>query len=527
LSCKNKRTRVVCIEEIQEVVEAAGAAALGRAGVKEIAVYLDSKDNDVNGRNACLELCNSLYLSLGAELPKLMKLMGTSVSERSTSSIEDRIRQKNKQAGGVSAALANFANHCSSSQSTASQSASTSATSRAPLGLSVRTAHTEDSSEFMSPNRQGSRESYETSPSPFRLEITPPATITDEQRAKIFSAQSPRALTNVMGSEHMSPTVPSMAADWANTPGKTQLSPPNSIPRRASTAASGNLQFRQSRNHLEGIYADIAGKVDQYLDAMAASPNADQEDKVLTGLCDETKDYLKMLHSIAIGEWSQETLPEDDEALKQQIAPLCVRLTRCVAMSFNPSVCLQASPTSLFGIDVSLVAVSLATLFAIVRRGDLATVMDKECLTDIFQECLRRIVDPRLGAASADASPRSQESSKETIQQIVRALNIVLLRLAAEAPSGLVLGSLVQVLYLCIPAGEVEHSGPIAALPPTSMKPTSRLLLRVLGEEAKKQDPFSPPLDVRGLITDMHAFFARQPKIGTVDDTPLTAVKVL
>lgn len=188
LTCKNKRTRVVCIEEIQEVVEAAGAAALGRAGVKEIAVYLDSKDNDVNGRNACLELCNSLYLSLGAELPKLMKLMGTAVSERATSMIEDRVRQKNKQAGGVSAALANFANHCSSSASVASATASTvstSATSRAPSGLSVRTAHTEESADYTSPHRQGSRESYETSPSPFRLEITPPAAITEEQRAKV------------------------------------------------------------------------------------------------------------------------------------------------------------------------------------------------------------------------------------------------------------------------------------------------------------------------------------------------------
>ena len=36
LGCKNKRTRVVCIEEIQVAVESAGAAALGRAGVKEV-----------------------------------------------------------------------------------------------------------------------------------------------------------------------------------------------------------------------------------------------------------------------------------------------------------------------------------------------------------------------------------------------------------------------------------------------------------------------------------------------------------
>lgn len=45
----------------------------------------------------------------------------------------------------------------------------------------------------------------------------------------------------------------------------------------------------------------------------------------------------------------------------------------------------QASAISLYGIDVSLVAVSLATLFAIVRRSDLAEVMDKDCLTDVFQ----------------------------------------------------------------------------------------------------------------------------------------------
>ena len=56
-----------------------------------------------------------------------------------------------------------------------------------------------------------------------------------------------------------------------------------------------------------------------------------------------------------------------------------------MAASFTLPVCSQASPTSLYGIDVSLVAVSLATLFAIVRRTDLAVVMDKESLTDVFQ----------------------------------------------------------------------------------------------------------------------------------------------
>jgi hypothetical protein len=53
---------------------------------RQVAIYLDSKDNDVGGRNACLELCFALYLSLGSELPKLTKLLGE-LSERSTAMV--------------------------------------------------------------------------------------------------------------------------------------------------------------------------------------------------------------------------------------------------------------------------------------------------------------------------------------------------------------------------------------------------------------------------------------------------------
>jgi hypothetical protein len=121
-------------------------------------------------------------------LPKLMKLMGTSVSERTTSMIEDRIRQKNKQAGGVSAALAAFASLGTRSTSAPTGSAQP---SRAPQGGSARAGQGQGRAEdaedvdYASP-RRNSRESYESSPSPFRLEITPPATITEEQRAKVY-----------------------------------------------------------------------------------------------------------------------------------------------------------------------------------------------------------------------------------------------------------------------------------------------------------------------------------------------------
>ena len=151
-------------------------------------MYLDSKDNDVSGRNACLELCYALYLSLGGELAKLLKLMGD-LSERSSSMVEDRIRQKNKQAGGLGSALGAFATHGSSSStagsnsngngnghSSSSQSISVPASNQSTAASKrnvVLTSNNVPATSFTSPDR-GSRESYENSPSPFRLEITPP-----------------------------------------------------------------------------------------------------------------------------------------------------------------------------------------------------------------------------------------------------------------------------------------------------------------------------------------------------------------
>jgi hypothetical protein len=57
-------------------------------------------------------------------------------------------------------------------------------------------------------------------------------------------------------------------------------------------------------------------------------------------------------------------------------------------------------------LDVSLVAVSLATLFAVVRRLELVSGISQSGLFAIFQQCLRSIVDPRLGRCVGRACQR-------------------------------------------------------------------------------------------------------------------------
>jgi hypothetical protein len=93
-------------------------------------------------------------------------------------------------------------------------------------------------------------------------------------------------------------------------------------------------------------------------------------------------------------------------------------------------------------VDVSLVAVSLATLFAIVRRADLVVGLSSEGVFYVLQECLRAIVDPRISSSafsdcsSSQQGDKERERDKDTAQQIVRALNMVLLKISSEAPTG-------------------------------------------------------------------------------------------
>ena len=100
LRSHNKRSRVICLEELQRVVESSSGAAaptVGPAAMREVVSYLDAKDCDLIGRNACLELIRAVYNAAGkGDAVKLRKLLGggSDVSESTLSMIEDRLDLK-------------------------------------------------------------------------------------------------------------------------------------------------------------------------------------------------------------------------------------------------------------------------------------------------------------------------------------------------------------------------------------------------------------------------------------------------
>lgn len=284
---------------------------------------------------------------------------------------------------------------------------------------------------------------------------------------------------------------------------------------------------------LESIYLEIEAKIDSLLQSSSSSSSSSRQPS--SQLQDECKDYLKMLHSIVSGDWSAEKLPEDDSVLQKHAEALIGRLVRCISRSFrkphhhhHPSGRLSEGEDNA-EVDISLLAISLSTLFAFVKRGDVVSQLSEAVLFDVFHECLHRICDDRLAALQSSPPSSSSNEVAETAQQIVRAFNMVVLRLGVDGPVGAVLAALIRVMFCCIPANELQSKQYPEHRPllSSSTKPTSRLIIQVLSEQSNKLQPYSDSdLSLRQLLDVIHVFFTQHPT-STVDDTPFRTVKTI
>ena len=141
------------------------------------------------------------------------------------------------------------------------------------------------------------------------------------------------------------------------------------------------------------------------------------------------------------------------------------------------------------------------------------------CLEDMVEECLRRIVDPSLTESSSENSAYGLLSDGE---QILKAINLILISLGSTAHPVLVVGVLLRVLRCCVP--EIRHA-PKPPMPPGASRPSSRLLHKVL----KNVDSNSPLFDSDHLLQVMlhlHHFFEGHPS-ETVCPEPFSAAKAL
>lgn len=86
---------------------------------------------------------------------------------------------------------------------------------------------------------------------------------------------------------------------------------------------------------------------------------------------------------------------------------------------------------------------------------------------------------------------------------------------------------LLQVIFLCLPENEVIHEKGMKSLPVSSTKPTSRLIVKILTDEANKSNPYlDNSFNLKKLLLSIHNFFSKHPA-NTSDDTPFRTAKVI
>jgi len=526
LLCKNKRSRVVSLEELSVLVETQGYTALGRAGLKEIGAFLDARDSEVVGRNACLELCVQLSESLNGDIPKLFKLLGDP-SDRTRALLESRFKQNKKEQKDQQQPSSNNSTPVKGETMQAPTKKRSPLLGKPARKLSATNASKSAPEAASSPQPLGD--------SPFHLEMTPPEESKTRKRFETTidtSAMDARLneLSAVMNSLSMSMTPGKPISPRAKAAGKAfsvaavaiplvmsgtptgpEDSSPNLTSRRRSTPKSerNSMSKKKGRNSKGGQLPEERASFGVPSARKSSSPDdifseiAAKMDTLLTEPFDERShndatDYIKILHSIASGAWTEEVQVSDEQELQINAQALVSRLVKCVDRAFSSTefvAPVQSAGASL-KIDVSLGSAALATIFALLKRPGVVSSLTIDICSDVLKSCLVHLVDSRLtngaaGVVSADT---------ETAEQIVRALNIIALKLAAEMSPVAAMVALVRV------AG----ASALGDAPAQTLKPVSKLLLRVIGEENRAMKPFQgTPKDTAALLQALHALFSR------------------
>ena len=568
---KNKKSRVVCIEILNTLVETSGITILSKSGIKDIGNQLDAKDSDPAGRSPCLDLCYAMYISLGSDLPKLLKLFGENLSERASSMIEDRIKQKNRTnikdltvvpttSSAMNTARIESARDTKSVPVTASskslidtninddETLRTRRTGASPLKLNIKpngsgsTTGTTSSLRMPSPLRSsspiGGNNSYRrpASPGPQRIasrSSTPllsGRSLTPSHSARLdFDTQTTLA-DKIKSSKKLH-----SSSDLTRT-----MSGESNTTASAKDSANTNTSTKViSYTGLPGLFGDIAEKMDIYLMLQSNSPkkSTDSSMNATTSITREmvnvtaegARDYIKILHAMITGEWTSENTDEDDQMLRSSVDSMVIRLCKCLSFVFKfhqlfPSL-LSSSSTEdsnntnninnglamstaekVLQMDVSLAAVILATLFALIKRKELLLVIRSKTLEMVIEICLTAIVDPRLAINS------KEDEVINVIKQISKGVNTIVLRIASDL-------SVDKTLCILIPImtkASLSQQGVAKSIEEASlhkiMQPLSRLIRRVVYLEGQNQTPFQQPhMNIARILEFVHDFFIQIP----------------
>lgn len=587
LKAPNKRSRVFCLQEIQDVLKASGAAVVGSATVRDVVSYLDARDCDMDGRNACLDLLYAVYAANGKDAVKFKRMLGPSASDKTIAAVEDKIARSEKALLQQQQQAVHDEDVAQEEQEESVPAATYDAYYDEPVAEAEEALAVEDQSADAEPVRKQESEPLEIAAAVEEIRgeqnsdvwalstagsntVLSPASEMRSHRMMLEQIDSVMASTPLpQRKSGVKSTVKQVTyqesakkecEDEVQASNSTPLAAPASAPASVRSVATegedkeaedtiGSLpmEFRSpiapmrmtsrltlSASKIPGTPGDelsAAAELDGlYTEAeakMDALINVSRAVNANDPVQAECKDYLKMLHSVINGEWYAEKLPEDEAVLLAHSNAIVTRLCRCMARAFDlPSK--DPAVNAIQGFDMSLLAISVSVLFSLVKRPEVSASLSEDTLFIMFHECLHRMWDTRLTSKTQQPAHAPLDvESKESAAQVARALSTIVLKSSMGGTAGPLLLAMLRVMFCCIPAAELPHYDDHKSLPASSTKAASRLVIQILSEHGHKENAYmEPEVNLRAVLEAIHHFFTRHPT-STSNDTPFRTVKTI
>jgi len=501
------KARLMACQTCQHCVEVVGLSGIGKKGVL-VAVKAFSVEKLPENRAAFLDLMVLLVSKMNNDMNRFSKICGTALTPKARSLIEEHMKKAPSPATKASQAKS------PSPRKPSRQSRPSMLTPPTKLSFSPK-------SEFVVPSvfedelpaldlRRVLRERQSPTSSPTKTSGIRPATFP-------ASAQVPTITT-------------SYSSNLASSSGESSLSEPH--PASSPLGAAASLRARLLKIREKNNMGPLPTKPSETIDIPMTSssvrpavqhteefqtPTFDLEDSILSEVLDSESFLEVFLETIRkLLEKPHKIFESDDDLLSStdvlknihaavskqpnlavMISPIVVEnlreeirerasevvglLTRLIRFGFH------CHPEGLSaGMSVPLLSVNLASLMAIFRSSDLATLVNVDDLTILIKEAGTALLDPRLAQSAKPGDITLAQIDEATSTQMVRAIN----KLAVQAATGASRENSIQALIrlqdqLSANSDEDPHfNGRLSRV-------VTKLSTRVIKAEESTSHPFS------------------------------------
>jgi cytoskeleton-associated protein 5 len=471
LRSKNQRSRIECLNELARLVSNTGISVIGKKGLQEIVKLAGAPQKDI--REAGVGVIMAVHIKMGSDSVKTLKVIGDcsdTLKKLIQSKMKDAAQQQPKEvqqqtpaASSRQAQHEELENMQYSVSPVLSLDDSDAEFQPSPLGASP----TASGACMNTPSASSKMVAMDGSPD---IEDHNPFQFNDE--SIVVESETPPLTVKMASKTH------SLTADS------------DSKPSQAPTQA------------LQDKFAVLLGRLDGLLSLYDDHLMGQSDEKVDTKdpLYGQGRDSLKILHMMMSNNHDGGNSPLAS-VMDQHANRLVEQVTTCVKCAF-----LERDK-----IDVNLLALALAVLYALLQTESIASVIEAAPLSALFEEVVDRLPDPRF----ADQNGPYVASA----EKLIGAMNMVILQAVESVDPTTVFVSALKLLVRCVEKSGEDLGNKVVQL-------YVRLFLKVMKKELAASAPFAS-LDILQILSVLHTFFSAACTAGQCDESVFKAANTL